>query len=384
MTVPAGTTLALAGSYTMPTAVTLTLNGAIQVAGPTVLTDGTINGAGALQARGDISQASTFDGGTGTLLIDGTGAQTFTGAATTAAGTLPALVINKPSGTLTLAGTIRTTNSWTYTAGTLDPGTSTVVFAGGTVSGSHPLNNVEIRGAVTVPAGTTLALAGSYTMPTAVTLTLNGAIQVAGPTVLTDGTINGAGALQARGDISQASTFDGGTGTLLIDGTGAQTFTGAATTAAGTLPALVINKPSGTLTLAGTIRTTNSWTYTAGTLDPGTSTVVFAGTATTTSAGMSFYDVISTAGTRTLGSSLTVDHDLSVTAGTLTTSAASYADHGRAQPHHRRAPSRPTPASSPSRATCRRPGRSPPARARSSSTGRPARRSPGRRGRCAT
>ena len=144
-----------AGAKTIAAGDTLT------VSGNTVLTAGSLAGTGTLAARGAISQASGYGGGAATLLIDGTGAQTFTGAATTAAGTLPALVINKPSGTLTLAGTIRTTNSWTYTAGTLDPGTSTVVFAGGTVSGSHSLNNVEFRATTSIAAGTTLTATGS-------------------------------------------------------------------------------------------------------------------------------------------------------------------------------------------------------------------------------
>ncbi len=166
-------------------------------------------------------------------------------------------MINKPAGTLTLAGTIRTANNWTYTGGTLDPGSSTLVFAGGTVSGSHTLNAVDFRATTTVAAGTTLTVSGS--------------------TTLTAGALNGTGTLAAQGAISQASTFAGGTATLLIDGAGAQTFTGAATTAAGALPLVVINKPAGTLTLAGTIRTANNWTYTGGTLDPGSSTLVFAG-----------------------------------------------------------------------------------------------------------
>ncbi len=281
VTVPGGTTLTLTGTYLMPVAVVVTLDGTIIVPGLATLTDGTINGTGSLQARGDITQASTFDGGTGTLLINGAGAQTFTGSATTAAGRLPAVVINDPAGTLTLAGTIRTTNGWTYTAGTVAPGASTVVFAGAlSVTGSQPFNNLEMRGAVTVPGGTTLTLTGTYLMPVAVVVTLDGTIIVPGLATLTDGTINGTGSLQARGDITQASTFDGGTGTLLINGAGAQTFTGSATTAAGRLPAVVINDPAGTLTLAGTIRTTNGWTYTAGTVAPGASTVVFAGALT--------------------------------------------------------------------------------------------------------
>ena len=79
---------------------------------------------------------------------------------------------------------------------------------------------------------------------------------------------------------------------------------------------MVIDKPSGTLTLAGTIRTGHNWTYTAGTVDPGTSTVVFAG-GTVTSAGMAFYDVVDNGGTTTLGSAMDVGRDLTVSAGHL-------------------------------------------------------------------
>ena len=368
-------------------------------------------------------------------------------------GSLPNVDISKPSGTLTLAGTIRTTHNWTYTAGTLDPAGSTLVFAGGTVSGSHDLGNLEMRGAETVAAGTTLTIGGTFTMPTAIVVTNNGTIRVpagdahlghpqrdrhprragrrvdhrglrrrhdhppvrrgrradvqrglhdrrrrpapgghqqalghahpgrhdpdepqldvhrgdarcghlarrllghptitgshtlndvefngsnttftltAGTTLtvpgsltLTNGNIN-TGTVAAQGSISQASTFDGNTGTLLINGAGAQTFTGAALVAAGDLPLVVINKPSGTLTLAGQIRSSHGWTYTAGTVAPGTSTVVFAG-GTVTSAGSSFYDVVTNLGTTTLGSSMTVGRDLNVAAGILTTSAGNHA-----------------------------------------------------------
>ena len=140
---------------------------------------------------------------------------------------------------------------------------------------------------------------------------------------LTAGNLNGTGTLAAQGDVSQALGYGGGAATLLVNGAGAQTLTGASTLASGNLPALVIAKPSGTLTLAGTIRTANSWTYTAGTLDPGTSLVVFAGS-TVSSAGSWFYDVTTNGGTTTLGSAMSVGHALTVNAGTLTTSAAGY------------------------------------------------------------
>ena len=228
--------------------------------GSVTLTAGALNGTGTLAAQGAVSQASAYTGGAATLLLNGAGAQTFTGAATTAAGDLPLLVINKPSGTLTLAGTIRTTHNWTYTAGTVDPGISLVVFAGGTITGSHALNALDFRATTTIAAGTTLTAVGNVS--------------------LNAGSLNGTGTLAAQGDVAEAAVYPGGTATLLVGGPGAQTLTGAATAAAGDLPLLVINKPSGTLTLAGTIRTTKAWTYTAGTVDPGASLVVFAGTQT--------------------------------------------------------------------------------------------------------
>ena len=91
---------------------------------------------------GNVSQASTFDGGAGFLIVDGAGPQTLTGSSTTGAGALPNLTVTKPVGTtLTLAGTIRTGRNWTLTSGTVDPATSTVVFAGTlTITGSQPFD----------------------------------------------------------------------------------------------------------------------------------------------------------------------------------------------------------------------------------------------------
>ncbi len=274
----------------------------LTAAGTVTLSAGSLNGTGTLAAQGDVNQVLAYAGGTATLALTGTGAQTLTGASTTAGGNLPLVLINKPSGTLSLAGTIRTASNWTYSAGTVDPGTSTLVYAGGTITGSHTLNAVDLRATTSIAAGTTLTVGGS--------------------TSLTTGALNGAGTLAAQGAISQASTTTGGTATLLINGTAAQTLTGSATTAAGALPPVVINQPSGTLTLAGTIRTATSWTYTAGTVDPGTSLVVFAG-GSVSSAGMSFHDVTTNGGTTTLGNAMAIGRNLTVAGGTFTTSASS-------------------------------------------------------------
>ena len=288
------------------------------------LTDGSIN-TGTVSAQGNISQASTFDGGTGLLSIDGNGAQTFTGSATTTAGTLPATNVNKPAGTLTLSGTIRTTNPWTYSAGTLDAGTSTLVLAGTlTATGSQTLNALQIRGAVTVPAGTTLTVNSSLTMPSAVAFTVDGTVVVLGALSLTDGSLAGGGTFKVQGSISQGPNFDGGSRTLVIDGAGAQTFTGTATSTSGLLPPININKPAGTLTLSGTIRTTTDWTYSAGTLDPGTSLIVFAtsgaaSTQTITGTQTLTNVQIAASGHKSIANSLTVTGTLTLSDGFLDT-----------------------------------------------------------------
>ncbi len=298
-TVTAGTTLTVNDTMTLALAVGLIVDGTVIVAGTLTLTDGTIDGAGELEAHGDITQASAFDGGTGTLRIHGTGAQTLTGSSTTTTGSLCDVVIDKSAGTLTLSGTIRTTGDWTYTAGGLAVAASTVVFAGApTITGSQTLNDVNLQGDVTVSAGTTLTGNGTVT--------------------LTDGTLL-TGTVRALGGITQAAEYDGGSGTLLIAGTGAQTFTGAATTTSGSLPDVEISKPAGALTLAGIIRTEHDWTHVAGTVDAGTSLVVLGGNLGLTSAGMAFHDLRLDATAVTLGSALDVDGDFSLAAGAFTT-----------------------------------------------------------------
>jgi len=286
----------LSGTKTVAAGNTLVVTGTLNLAGGTVNT-------GTLAAQGDINAQLGFTGGgTATLLINGLGAQTFTGFQTSATGALPNVNIDKAAGSLTLAGTLRTGRNWTYTAGTLDPGTSLVVFtgsSGGIITGNHTLNNVEIRGGtITIAAGTTLTVAG----------TLN----------LFSGTVN-TGTLAAQGDINAQLGFTGGgTATLLINGLGAQTFTGFQTSATGALPNVNIDKAAGSLTLAGTLRTGRNWTYTAGTLDPGTSLVVFNGNLTI-SGDHALNDVQLRSGNVTVapGDTLTVGGTLTLTDGNL-------------------------------------------------------------------
>jgi hypothetical protein len=297
-------TLTISGSHTLNNVelrsgnVTVTPGDTLTVRGMLTLTDGNLEG-GTVAALGDISLAAAFDGETGTLRIAGTGNQTWTGAANTTSSDMANVVIDKPSGTLFLVGTIRmTTSSWTWLQGALDPGTSTIYFdANVTISGTHTLNNVYLSGG---------------------THTVGGGMPTAGGTMTLDnGTIDG-GTFGAAGAIDQLSTFDGGSGTLEITGAANQTFTGAATLTAGDLPNIVINKSGGTLFLVGTLRISGaSWTYVGGVVDAGSSVLVVAGTSTLAAAGMAFNDLTVNGGTTTLTQGLNVSGDLLVAAGTL-------------------------------------------------------------------
>ncbi len=248
----------------------------------------------------------------------------FSGAATATVGSLPNVEVVKPSGVLSLVGTIRTTRNWTHSSGVVDPGVSTVVFAGTlTVGGSQAFAGVVIRGAVTVPGGSDQVW-GSLSMPSAVALTVNGSVLVGGAAVLTDGSIAGTGSVSVGGDVSQASTFDGGSGLLLLVGAGDQMFSGAATATVGSLPNVEVVKPSGVLSLVGTIRTTRNWTHSSGVVDPGVSTVVFAGTELASVAGMTFSNITVDGGAPTSGVTLvqgplTVNGTLTLASGRITT-----------------------------------------------------------------
>ena len=196
-------------------------------------------------ASGYVQAAGTFSGGDSTIDINGP--FTLSGGSFTAT-----------------SGTIIAKGDWTYVAGTLTAGSGTVNFGGngGTISGSHTLNNVTFdtgSGANrtwTIAAGTTLTVDGTLTLDNSTSNSI----------FLDTGTI------AAQGDIAVDSENYAGTATILINGSGDQTFTGSSTFAPNGLPNVEINKPSGTLTLVGTIPVAKNWTYTAGTIAPGTST----------------------------------------------------------------------------------------------------------------
>jgi hypothetical protein len=267
---------------------TMDMNGDLTITGASAINGGTI------AVEGDVTSTDTSVAGTGTILLDRNGGQQIL----SGGGELPSVTINKSEGLLKIEDTIKISGNWTHTAGPVNAGTSTVIFTTGaqTVSsGSMSFNNVSVSN-----GGSALTVAGN--MPVNGSLTLNGAI-------------NG-GPIAVAGNVTSGASV-AGTGTILLDGIGAQTLSG------GDLPNVTINKSSGTLTIQD-IQVSGNWTYSAGTVAVGTSTVVFTTGGQTVNAGsMSFYHVTFDTG----GSSITISGTMDVN-GTLTITDVASIDTG--------------------------------------------------------
>ena len=256
-------------TVTIGAATTITAGGDLTLAGP-----GTLNiNTGIIAVTGNIldNNTSTAGGGTGTILVNGLGAQSLTSTGVTDQGKLPAVTINKLLGTLTLPSLITVVGNWTYTAGLLDVTTnsSTVVFASNlTITGSHTLNNISFEGNNNY----------TFTTASATILTANGNMSITGGSNvrLVTGTIS----LNGNLNLTNTATGGGGSTILNFSGTTSQAIISSLAVNQSTLPAVTISKLFGTLTLPALITVNGNWTYTTGTLDVTTnnSTVIFAGT----------------------------------------------------------------------------------------------------------
>jgi len=310
-------------SATLATDTVLTVNGTLTIGSTTSYALNGNSGSG-IHAKGDIVLLSDSYTGSGTAIItiNGTGDQTITGSGTINRGPLPSVVINKASGNLTLSGLISVYTNWTYTSmgtGTLITTGSTVAFTGSpTITGSHTLNNVTFYS----------SWYNTHTVASGTTLTVDGTLTISG---LHNSSIN-TGNIHAKGDIvvNGTNTSTGGNATITVNGTGNQVFTGSGTAGQDRLPNVVINKSSGTLTLASITSVAGTWTYTAGTVDATTndSTVAFYGNTNLdgqgTSATMAF-DNVTIAASVTLAGNLDVDGNLTIDSSkTLNTSASNY------------------------------------------------------------
>lgn len=394
------------------------------VTGNIVLSGGTfVGGTSFIDLKGNWAHnGGTFTPTTSTLNFSGTGAQQITNQATE---TFYNLTINKTLATLLNTGanptTITVQNNFTQTQGDFTPpatlniggnwshesgafnfGTGTVVFNGaGAQSISNPTNATETfynltinkTAATLLSTGTnpstinvnnnfvntqgnfntpvTMNVTGSFTL-TAGTLTGSSLIDVNGAVTLNGGTLNAPTTMNVGGGWSKAAAavFTPGSGTVVFDGSGAQTIGG--TTVTQVFNNFIINKTAGstlntggsttgittldftqtqgnftapatvningnTLLTAGTYtagtntNVAGNWTRNGGTFTPGANTVSFVSTSgqVTVGGGLS-----TTFGRLTVNSTSptipqvalalpqTVNTQLTMTSGILNTSAA--------------------------------------------------------------
>jgi len=191
----------------------MTINGKLTVG----TNHGTWTGGSTLKCRGDISWQDSTAGAV-SVLVDGTGAQQIDDGAGTSG--IPEFEINKASGTLTFVGDANFLLGFTFTAGTVDFGGSTVRFfgvSGHTIdSGSLSFNNIIFSGGDATIIGT-MDVDGDFTITTTTTMS-GGTIELAGNLISTDVSVGGTLAITLDGTGTQNIDMNGGTGRL-PDGT---------------------------------------------------------------------------------------------------------------------------------------------------------------------
>ncbi len=283
----------------------ITVTGALNFTGSSfyTLNSGTIDVTGNI----NLNNTSATCAGSAQININGSGNQNLNGNLTAGNSALPKLTIDKPAGTLNLSNFISVSAHFTYTAGTVNEGTSTICFIDGSVSpnnitGNFTFNNIQFIAAANqtfkVATTTILIVKGNLTMAGTANITLN------------------TGSINVDGNIHLNNTAIGGGGTSVINivGTGNQLMDGSSITSMqNRLPNIVINKSNGIFTLKGNISVSQDWTYTSGTVDATTwaSNVFFGGNnLSINSVGMAFYNLEVTANTSTLTSNLTVSGNL--------------------------------------------------------------------------
>jgi len=245
-------------------------NTTIVIASTTVLTvsgDLTFGGSGAMNINGGTIHAQgnifSFKGvGSGTtLIINGTGNQDLTGIPVATTGMLPNVVIDKPSGVLSLFEQVAILGDWTYIRGAVNCVGTVLYYGSKTISGTHALHIVHFR-----PVGNT-----SFVIQITDTLTVLDSLifDGLGNFVLNGGTIN------AEGDIFSLQG-NGGSATININGTGNQRLIGTSWVGIGRLPGVVVDKPSGTLNIVKHVSVRGNWTYIRGNIG-GTGTLFFDG-----------------------------------------------------------------------------------------------------------
>ncbi|MBF0244475.1 MAG: hypothetical protein HQL31_04305, partial [Planctomycetes bacterium] len=287
----------------------------VEVLGVLMLEDGRLN-TGTIAAKGGGNINPDFTGGSGKVIFDGSGSQMVS----LNGGTLPHLEINNPFAVFTLAanadatfsgnftlgggnidctsgGSLTVSGDYTQSGGNFHGGNTTLAFnedfvisAGNFTSSSSTTffspnssifrNFTIAEGASFIHNGGTMNFyspsLGNHNIDVATTVTFNNliinkasgsydyftiasgdTIEVLGDLTLTDGKIY-TGAITVKGDLIVGTAFNGGTGSLLFDGSSTQNLL----INGGTLPNFAIDNPLANLSLASGATATMSGTFT--------------------------------------------------------------------------------------------------------------------------
>ena len=233
--------------------------------------------AGRIDALGDVNISNTSTetqavfgtNGDFNLHLVGTGNQTINGSTVDRGAPLGRLVINKPSGTLTLTNTITLSHGLEYITGTVVPGTSAadqVVFRRvGLISGNPVLHHVQFTSFGSGGLNNGIA-SGSK-------LTVLGNLLYTGNTNLNTNLAAGVdGEIDLHGDYRQETTNNntGASAKVNFVGSANQAMIGTPAPNQGSVGAIEINKPSGTVTASRHLRLRGAITQIQGTFTQGT------------------------------------------------------------------------------------------------------------------
>lgn len=337
-TLTGSTTLTVAGNVTFVSTMTLNYTGALTITATSNLTSGGKTLGGNLSITSGVSVTlidnciilgSLTSAGTpvllgGKTLTIGTSLTTsaltanncnltFNGTGTINNGissTTACLITINTSGTITIGSGLALSGvtSMTYLAGTVNHSTNTLTISG---TGTYNVNgisfyNVSIGGVSTITLGQNLNVINLTTLGTLGQLcTING------------NTIYTAGLTKAG-----TAAIITGTTNIVLNGTG--NWTDTTTIAGGYITNNITINTSGIVTIIGTAHRyrTGTITYTSGTVNAGTSKILFEAATTLNTNGMSFYNIeISNTTTITNNSLLTVSNSLTYLLASVVTFA---------------------------------------------------------------